>query len=226
MRNALFVFLLLNLLAFAYQKWILSPEDSVAADYLEQGFPTLAKTDVEPEQEPELDESAVASIDLPVMVEMTCKRVGPFSREQDAEKVSRMLAPEVIEVSLSSETGEVWAGFWVQVPARANYDEVQETRQKLKDAGMKDAYILSDAGMHSISLGVFRLTESAGKVIARASALGIQTDIRDRYEAGTNYWLNVSLSEDKDFPASVWQAKSSPIMRIEIVPCEGSESLS
>lgn len=230
MRNALFVFLLLNLLAFAYQKWVLGPDESVEADFLEQGFPALAKTDTPAEEAPQTSEPTDVAEEVTVevaavaSVNLVCKRIGPFSREEDANKALQALESGVDNVSLSAETGEVWAGFWVQVPASADLAAVKKTQQKLVNAGMQDAYIISDSGKHSISLGVFRLTQSAGKVIAQASALGIQTDIRDRYEQGSNYWLNVSMSGEEELPTGLWQAKSSPILRTETVICDASDA--
>ena len=52
MRNFLLTFLLLNILVFIYQRWIIEPDDPVDALHIDQDVPGLLLADPGPREEP------------------------------------------------------------------------------------------------------------------------------------------------------------------------------
>jgi hypothetical protein len=227
MRNALLVFLVLNFLAYAYQSWIIEPAVIVAPDYIEQDYPALplsekpaervvtetlpAASAVEEEEEEEAD------------VGMTCIRIGPFPRAEDAAKVHRALKPRATRIVQSAEAGQVWGGYWVQTAPRNDRAQAEEIRQSLIAAGMEDAYIVSEEGAHIVSIGLYRKRASAKAIVEIAQSLGHETLLTDRFHQGTNYWLRVSLAGNGSLRAGEFQTDSGQILRTESVPCSSQE---
>jgi hypothetical protein len=219
MRNALLIFLLLNVLAYAYQRWILEPSVIVEADFLAQDFPGLLLA--------ETPEDRVVAVTLPADsaatdvadVGMTCIRIGPFPREQDAGKVRRALESRATRIDQTAEEGQVWVGHWVQVAAQSDRAMAEKVRQSLIGAGMEDAYIVSDEDGYAVSIGLYRQRSSANSIVERADALGYEINVSDRFLEGTNYWLRVGMAGNRTLRADEFQTDSGQILRTEVVPC-------
>ena len=221
MRNALLALLMLNFLVYAYQSWIMEPDIIVAPDYLEQDFPGLM-LGLSPADQ-------VATVKVAPGAEtgnsgMSCLRIGPFSREADAAAVSRALKPRATRVGQTAEEGQVWVGYWVQVDDQKSRAEAENARKALVAAGIKDAYIVSGDSGFRVSLGVYRLRSSANSVVDQAAGLGYETRVDDRFQAGTNYWVRVSLIGDRSLQAGEFQTDSGRILRTETVACGGAEA--
>jgi hypothetical protein len=222
MRNALLIFLLLNILAFVYQKWILEPDVLVAPDFMDQDHPGLIQA--------EKPEDRVVAVTLPAddgaggSKATTCIRIGPFSEEQDALKVRQSLEQRASRIEQTAAEGQVWAGFWVQLTPRPEYAQAEKARDALVAAGMKDAYILSDEEGHSVSIGLFRLRASANRAAEQVKALGYEIIVKDRYQPGMNYWLTVAMQGDRPLQAGEFQGSADRILRTETVSCPGAES--
>ena len=221
MRNTLFVLVLLNFLAFAYQSWILEPDVLVAADYLEQDFPGLMLSEDPADRVATLKIEPGAEV---ADVGMSCLRIGPFSREADADAVSRALEPRALRVRQSAEEGRVWAGYWVQVDDQETRAMAENARSALVSAGIKDAYVVAGDTGFRVSLGLYRLRSSANRVVEQATGLGYETRVDDRFQAGTTYWVRVSLAGDRTLQPGEFQTDSGRILRTEDVPCAGPEA--
>ena len=221
MRNALFMLLLVNFLAYAYQSWILEPDIIVAPDYLEQDFPGLMLGERLADR---VATVKVAPVEEASDVGMSCLRIGPFSLESDADAVSRALKPRVRRVGQTAEEGQVWVGYWVQVDDQASRAEAEKVRNALVAAGIKDAYIVVEDGGLRISLGVYRRRSSANRVIEQATGLGYKTLLTDRFQAGTNHWVQVSLTGEQTLQPGEFQTDSGRILRTETVVCGDAEA--
>jgi hypothetical protein len=223
MRNALLVLLLLNFLAYAYQTWILEPDIILAPDYMKQDFPGLMVDKNAADQvamAKTTDSSGAAARDAG----MSCLRIGPFSREADADAVSRALQPRATIVGQTAEEGQVWVGYRVQVDDQDSRAGAEKAREALVAAGIKDAYLASVDGDHRISLGVFRLRSSVNRIVEQASDLGYETRVDDRFQAGTNYWVQVRLAGDRALRPGEFQTDSGRILRTETIACSGAET--
>ena len=221
MRNALLVLLLLNFLAFAYQHWILEPGNKVAATYIDQDYPGLmvvAVADAPADQ--------VAAVILPDVLAGTdddvyrCLRVGPFPRENDADMVRRALERREAAVQQTTRPGQVWVGHWVQVEDQGSRSKAEATRDSLVASGIKDAYILPGGDDFRISLGVFRLRSSANRVMEQSTKLGYDTRVDDRFQPGSNFWLEVRLPGDRPMQPGEFRTDEGQILRTETVSCE------
>ncbi|MEE4186782.1 MAG: SPOR domain-containing protein [Gammaproteobacteria bacterium] len=211
MRNLLLGCILLNLLAYAYQHWIIEPAVRVDALSIDQSFPRLQLVN------PAARAPAPPAAALPASVR--CLRIGPFLRADAAETVRQSLTQRGILVRQSAEEGQVWVGHWVQVRVAGSRAEAESIRDRLRSAGLRDAYIVSSDDQRLISLGVFRLLSSANAAAQKARDLGIEPLVVERYQPGTNFWLAARLRPDQRLEAGELTGSAGQIVRSEQVPC-------
>jgi SPOR domain len=244
MRNFFLLLLLINLLAFAYQRWILEPEVAVAPDFIAQDVPLLlpverksAPSRLTPEagsqpqpaveaSQPRLPvELATPLIKSPaaVLAEQAyqCIRVGPFAREPDLRAVEQELQRRQASVRRTTEAGRIWLGYWVQSAAYSSRQAAEIARKTLINKDMPDVYIIAEDNEFRVSLGVFRLRTSADDAVARASSQGLATRVVERYQPGTNYWLIARMPGGRDLPTTALPSVPGQILRTERIPCAG-----
>ena len=242
MRNTLFVLILLNVLAFCYQHWVLAPANPVDAFYFEQEVPGLnLLTRPQMVPEPELEalevnagEADVATVNLTedgpevtaepqvegvAEVADRCLKIGPFSRIADAANVRDVLEGRDMQVNQVTEEGQVWMGHWVQVIGLKDAQDAARATEKLEQGGITDVYVLPDDAEHRISLGVFRLRTSATTLVRQAGGLGLKTRIDDRYQQGSNHWLRVRMPGDGSLQDRDFKSDAGQIVRSETIKC-------
>lgn len=220
MRNLVGVLLMLNILAYVYQSWILEPDIKLEATYIDQDYPGLKVVTTSVSQ--------VADILMPNMpgsgdeTVYRCLRIGPFPRETDADTTRRALERSKASVRQTSEKGQVWVGHWVQVADQGSRSHAEAARDVLINTGIKDAYILPGNDNYRISLGVFRLRSSANRIMEQASRLGFDTRVDDQFQPGSNYWLQVRLSGEQPIRPSEFRTDTGQILRTETISCSAA----
>jgi len=218
MRNAFLLILFINFLAFVYQRWIMEPDVSVEPWALSQSVPELQAIAKEPPESAGLSgEIAVAE------TESRCMRIGPFSREADADEVRDALELRGAPAQKTEEEGRVWVGYWVQTAGQGSRNGAEKARASLVEGGMPDVYILPDTDDFRISLGVFRMRTSADTIIREARNMGFDTRIVERYQPGINYWLETRTSGERLLQPGELELDSGQILRTETVACKESE---
>lgn len=226
MRNALLVLLLLNFLAYTYQAWIIEPDEQVDAYFISQDYPGLviaevARPQAQPAPPPPAQSSPAPSPPPEPVVAARCLRIGPFAREADADSVRAGLEDGGASVRQTAEAGQVWVGHWVQVPDQGSRGAAEQARKALRAAGMADAYVLPGEG-NRISLGVFRLRSSANQVVEQAKRAGYATQVADRFQPGTNFWLQVRIPGNATADLANLRTTSGQILRTETLACDAA----
>jgi cell division septation protein DedD len=211
MRNIFLLLVLLNLLVFIYQRWILEPS-RLADKRTEQTIPMLQLAG--PAGVEARAEEPVAG-DAP---DPRCLRLGPFPSRSDALDVRAALRKRGAEVSQTTDEGEVWVGHWVQVTDQGSRAKAEAARRELT-ANDLDTYILPDDASYALSLGIYRKRASAEEVQKKARSLGYKTIMTDRFEPGSVFWLKVRLPVGGTLRAGEFQGDSGQILRTEIIPC-------
>lgn len=225
MRSFFLFVLLINLLAFAYQTWIIEPDVSVVATHMDQRVPELVLVSAPaPPEPPGAETAAVEAVTAAATPEASdefrCLRIGPLPRETDADAVRRALRDKQALVRQTAEPGRVWVGYWVQTGTHASRSEAEKARNKLNNNGMSDVYILPDNEQFRISLGVFRLRASADGVVDQVRKLGFDTRVIERYQPGTNFWLLVRIPADRTLHSGELPSVPGQILRTEATSCE------
>jgi len=229
MRNFCLTLLLLNILAFAYQHWILGPDNRVAADYIDQDYQRLMLAAPAPTPAAELlslraplDPDPLA-VPESALLAYRCLRIGPFPQAADAEQIRAVLeGPDVVARRVSQE-GQVWVGHWVQVTGQPDRASAEAARDALNAAGLPDAYIVPGAADFRVSLGVFRSLSSSRNSVNIATRLGFSTRITDRYQPGTTFWLLIRLPAARELGPGELRSDSDQILRVETLDCAQAE---
>jgi len=225
MRNFFLLILLINLLAFAYQSWIIEPDIMVEPTYLAQDVPELllvAKPAPAVAAPAEAGASAPDEVAAPADTGQAyrCLRVGPFPRETDADSVRVALEKQAATVRQVAKEGSVWVGYWVQTAGQGSRSAAEKARESLVKGGMPDVYILRDNENYRISLGVFRLRSSADQVVSQARKMGFDSRVTERYQPGTNFWLLARIPGDRSLQPGDLKSISGQILRTENLSCE------
>jgi cell division septation protein DedD len=153
-----------------------------------------------------------------------CISIGPFQDLTSATQASATLNSTGSESRQRLEQGQLWVGYWVNIPGFSKRDDADRAVTRLKQNGITDAYVsLSGAQADSstiISLGVFKDAERAQRLLTEAKALGFTAQISDRTRAGSVYWVDVDFSgvpPDIDF--STLGTQPGKILRLEQRAC-------
>jgi hypothetical protein len=222
MRNFFLLILLINLLAYAYQSWIIEPDISVEPTYLAQDVPDLLLASVPGEIRLAEEGFVDAPKDIPIENKQAyrCMRIGPFPRETDADAVRLALQKQEATVRQTAKEGRVWVGYWVQTAGQGSRSGAEKARNSLIKGGMPDVYILPDNENYRISLGVFRLRASADQVVSQAQKRGFDSRVVERYQPGTNFWLLARIPGDRSLKPGDLKSISGQILRTENMLCE------
>jgi cell division septation protein DedD len=153
-----------------------------------------------------------------------CISIGPFQDLTSAAQASATLRSAGRESRQRLEQGQLWVGYWVSVPGFAKREDAERAVARLKQNGITDVYIsLSGAEPESsnvVSLGVFKETDRAQRLLAEAKALGFPAQISDRTRAGSVYWVDADFpSPQPNFDFSTLGAQPGKILRLEQRDC-------
>lgn len=219
MRNIILGLVLANILVLAWTRWVAPSE---VADPTRLAAPATEARLVLYRRNRTAPSPAVGRAAPPVVAADgtgRCERIGPFMTSETAVSIGGQLGARGLSVDLTSEPGSIWVGHWVQVVNLASGTLARRAVNDLVDAGLVDAYIVQTDPTYNISLGVFRGREGADRVMRIAREAGLETQRLDRYRAGTQYWVNVTLHGDDALDLTSLQLDRTQILRSEPVGC-------
>ncbi len=129
-------------------------------------------------------------------VEKSCQAIGPFeTRAQAARAGAKLEALGLAYVARSVEE-RVESGYWVFLPPLATRAEAEEKLKELSVRGIKDHYLVREAGMaNAISLGVFAQRRNAERRKQELAVKGIQANLAPHPRTRTVYRLNLRVGE-------------------------------
>lgn len=228
MRNIALGLLLANLLLLAWKSWVVPPDVENPARMVSVDGPQLvlvnsagkAGDPVAVGPGPDPVASSVAGPDTDSGAWPQCTRIGPFAEVDVADSVRTQLKSADFSVRRSSQVGEIWVGFWVQLVDLKTAENAAGTVDRLINAGLVDAYIFQTEPTINISLGVFRSRGGADRVAGMARDLGLKPETTDRYHPGVEHWLTVEIQQGQKFSLSDIKISANSILRTESLPCE------
>lgn len=152
-----------------------------------------------------------------------CVSIGPFQDLTTAAQATATLNAAGQASRQRMEQGDVWIGYWVHVPGFEKHEDAERAMARLRENGIADVYISLSGGESAssvISLGVFRESERAQRLLAEAKSLGFDARIADRTRPGTVYWVDVDKSDaTAQFDFASLGAQPGKILRLEQRPC-------
>lgn len=124
----------------------------------------------------------------------SCVSIGPFSDNASLERVRQTLSGAGYTAAQRESRGNVWIGQWVYIDAIATQAEANEIVDKLKGAGITEAYVIADANNgYLVSLGVFSESARAELRLNQARTLGYEPTVSDRTQPGRVNWLDIDV---------------------------------
>jgi cell division septation protein DedD len=153
-----------------------------------------------------------------------CISIGPFQDLTSATQASATLKSTGRDSRQRLEPGQLWVGYWVNVPGFAKREDADRAVARFKQSGITDVYISlsgADAGSSNVvSLGVFKEAERAQRLLTEAKSLGFAAQISERTRAGSVYWVDVDFpSPQPNFDFSSLGAQPGKILRLEQRAC-------
>ena len=171
--------------------------------------------------------AAVAS-EQPMAQVQRCVSVGPFSDVAVAARTASALHSRGFAPQQRAAEGDVAQGFWVYIGGVDNVDKADRILRALDKGGFKDARLMPDDGEgHRISVGLFSERERAEHRATAVQKLGLKTQVGERTEKGTVYWVDLALRQSdgsvpvKDFLADAGATDSHVIRSVLPDRCGG-----
>jgi cell division septation protein DedD len=132
----------------------------------------------------------------PIAQVQRCVSVGPFSDVAEAARTASALHSRGFAPQQRTAEGDVAQGFWVYIGGVDNVDKADRILRALDKGGFKDARLMPDDGEgHRISVGLFSERERAEHRATAVQKLGLKTQVGERTEKGTVYWVDLAVKQ-------------------------------
>lgn len=158
---------------------------------------------------------------------LSCISIGPFPQMNDVNAVQKQLQHAGFTTTLRTENGDIFAGYWVSLPAYKSRVEAEAALAKLHTSGVGDAYLMADdtpPNANVISLGLFSEQTNAQRRRDEVAKLGFEPTIQPRTRPGDLGWLDVQLQEPgQEIDPSLLQPEVGSILRLETKPCPDAD---
>lgn len=141
-------------------------------------------------------EQAAAPAD-PTAPARACQSIGPFETQTDLRLAMDILTPQSTRIQFQEVSSDTPRGYWVYLPAYSSRDAALKAARQLNAAGVRDYYVVT-AGDHenTVSLGLFRERENAGRRQAQIAALGFPARLEERTEVQRRFWIDFERADD------------------------------
>jgi hypothetical protein len=183
MRLLVYVLLLLNVLYFAWARWIDVPAK-----------PDAGLQGVAPLQLAGAQGTAAAA-------PTSCESFGPLTDAQAAAAVSKLLAARGVTTRERQSERTVDDGFNVFIGGFKNAASQQQALRKLSQAGINDAVALSGPGQElQVSAGLFADENNAERRVQDVLGAGYTPKMEPRHHQLTVQWLDAEGPAGRQLP--------------------------
>ena len=219
MRRLFLLVMLLNVVFFAWQ--VSGPpriDDPYVADLKPDGgqmqglrtiyllseigrkrSPTRSVAPATPAEDTTTPEASVAQVNE------VCYRLGPFDSPKRTATAAARLDAEGINSDTHIEEEPVATMYLVSLPPFETFDAAKKQLADLQQSGVEDLGIVSESPNYIVSLGFYRLPESARSRMEEITALGYKPRTTERIKTKQTYWLDYRLAEDQPQLVDKWQ---------------------
>jgi hypothetical protein len=230
-RVVVFVLLAVNVLYLAWAGWIHAPSPEPAVKEAAKEVPQLALVTEGIQRSASARMTASASVAATASAQPVvdsapapsgrCVSVGPFNGLAQAARAAALLKDRGFDPRQRAEAGEVWEGFWVYVSELRTAADEAQVMKALERAGIKDAHVMpaTDDGRR-VSVGLFSERGRAEKRAQAVKRLGFATEIAERQQAGSVYWVDLDVgTNDRSVPTEGLLSMEDSGSRLEIRVC-------
>jgi hypothetical protein len=174
-RPIAFALLAANLLFLAWTAWVATPGSAPTP------APAVAATPVAPALPSEPPR---------------CVSLGPFTDAALAATVSQRLLAAALTPEIRDDLEIHPDGYWVAVAAKDAVEQ-RRTLQRLRAAGVQDAYAMPDDAQFRISLGIYTERQRAEQRAASLRSLSLPTVVQEHVQQRAVQWIDVPGAGDQ-----------------------------
>jgi len=211
--RALFLLLVLaNVGFFAYANWLRAPDSSAEL---------IPKLQVNPERIRIMAPSEKVRTGGAPRDALACLEWGLFAGADVARADAAVATLQLPGVMIQRAVADA-GGYWVYLPPMKTKAEVDKRVASLKARGVKDFYVVQDAGQwrNAISLGIFKSEDTARSMAAKLKQGGVQGVALERRE---NILKSIAYFVREPDPALVARLaelqRDFPGTEVKAVPC-------
>ena len=179
MKALVFLLVLVNLLFYAFTEGVFGRPGNPDAGRVEQQLVPervriVARGDQPPPKRPNGAEAAPPRNAVPEELCLSWDRLPAPEADQLASTLAERFAGVRVERRAVASEGSGW---WVFVPPLPNKAEADRKAAELKELGVKDYFVVQDAGpsQYAISLGVFSGEKGGQERLAELKAKGVKS---------------------------------------------------
>lgn len=188
MRIVFLLVILVNVLFFAWSRYVVPPEAVADPQPLTRQLEPQKLKVIPPGELP-----PVAARPAPAPIVLKCIEWGSFT-VADASQAQTALEPLQLGARLGQRRTEESAGWWVFIPPQGSRPAAQKKAAELKALAVDDYFVVQDDGPYrwALSLGVFRSEEAAQARLAALRTQGVRSAlVGPRETAVPKVWLQV-----------------------------------
>jgi hypothetical protein len=158
-----------------------------------------------------------------------CIRLTGFPSQALLEAAAVRLAGGNLMIATSTATSNEGAaegagqveGHWVHVAGLRDANAQRELIDRLRSAGLSDAYAMPDDAEHRVSVGLFSDAARARQRVEQLRALGIESTILPRSRGSTaQRWLELRGTLPADITAQVIKDWGLEPSQVSLSPCQ------
>jgi len=201
MRAAFFLLLLVNLMFFAWARWVDVPRTEVAA----------------PSDVPQLRLAAATDAPGATLETAECFTLGPFADDPSTATAVGVLAGAGFRPQQRLVDADVADGYWVYVPALRDAAARRRALTTLRGAGVRDAAVVTVPDQSErVSAGVFTDQSRAELRAAQVRFAGLDAVVEARQRHVSEHWLDFHVPQGETVPSlSDFGAGSAAPLKLE-----------
>jgi len=156
----------------------------------------------EAEAPPPSDQAEVGAVPVPMPAMAACLSLGPFDTPAELRVAMNALTPHVARIQFREVAATELRGYRVFLPAAGNREAALATARQLAARGVRDYYVVTAGEQeNTVSLGLFRDLDNAGKRRDELTALGFQPVLEPRTTHAPAWWIDLAAEAGFDWKA-------------------------
>lgn len=157
---------------------------------------------------PSADAMEVGAVPVPMPDAPGCLTLGPFATPAELRAAMAALTPGVARIQYREVAATQLRGYRVFLPAAGTREEALAAARQLAARGVRDYYVVTAGDQeNTVSLGLFRDLDNAGKRRDELAAQGFAAVLEPRTEDAAQWWIDFAAEPGFDWKALLPQAK-------------------
>jgi SPOR domain len=222
-RHIAAVLLAANLAFWGWAHWFREERAALPEASLTSGVSPAPKNPAVPAVQPDASRASAADDELL----QDCIRLTGFASQTLLDAAASRLSGGNIKVTTgtsgdaTAQDGGQAEGHWVHVAGLRDSNAQRELIDRLRSAGLSDAYAMPDDAEHRVSVGLFSDATRARQRVEQLRTLGIESSVLTRTRGNpAERWLELRGALPADITAQVIQGWGLDPALVSLSPCQ------